>query len=163
MKKILNMKKTSYGYRFALLHRLHASMCRKKILQAGIKVSMLPILLELVQETSPVTQDRLSNQIVIDKGTTARAISQLETKGFVTRVINTENRRQNLVSATEKAHRVADELFSALGDAAKILVQGFSDEEQATVLDLMDRMIANARKAINSQPVGADKLGQPTI
>lgn len=163
MKKKANMKKTSYGYRFALLHRLHGSMCRKEIQQAGIQLSQLPFLLELVQETSPVTQDCLSNQIAIDKGTTARAISQLEKKGFVTRVANAENRRQNLVSATAKAHGVADDLFSALDDAAKILVQGFSDEEQAAVLDLMDRMIANARKAINDQPVRTGNPGQSII
>jgi DNA-binding MarR family transcriptional regulator len=148
MKKITNLKKKSFGYRFAMLHRLQASMCRQDILKAGIQPSQMPFLLELVQETSPVTQDRLSRQIAIDKGTTARAINQLEKAGFVTRVTNPENRRQNLISATQKAHDLADGLFASLDQATKILVEGFSNEERATILNLMDRMIMNARKAL---------------
>ena len=149
MKKVSNMKKTSFGYRFAMLHRLQGSMCRKQILQAGIQPSQLPFLLELVQENSAVTQGCLSRQIIIDKGTTARAISQLEKAGFVTRVTNPENRRQNLVSATDKAFAVAGGLFAALDHAAEILVQGFSIEERITILNLMDRMIENAHKVLD--------------
>ena len=149
MKKLTNMKKTSFGYRFALLHRLQGAMCRQEILQAGIQPSQLPFLLELVQEKSAVTQDCLSRQIVIDKGTTARAIGKLEKAGFVTRVTNPENRRQNLVSATEKAYGVAGGLFAALDRAAEILLQGFSTEERITILNLMDRMIENAHKVLD--------------
>lgn len=149
MKKRPNRRQTSFGYRFAMLHRLQIHMCKKDILQAGIQPSQLPFLVSLVQEESPVTQDYLSSCLAIDKGTTARAISQLEKAGYVTRETNPENRRQNLVSATEKAHAAADGLFTALDDVTKIFVQGFTKEERNLILHLMDRMISNAQKELN--------------
>jgi DNA-binding MarR family transcriptional regulator len=149
MKKRPNTRQTSFGYRFAMLHRLQMSMCRKDMQQAGIQPSQFPFLAKLVREESPVTQDYLSSCLAIDKGTTARAISHLERAGYVTRETNPENRRQNLVSATEKAHAVTNRLFIILNDVSKIFVQGFTKEERNIILNLMDRMISNAQKERN--------------
>lgn len=151
MQKVTDRKKKSYGYRFAMLHRLHAAICRQDILRTGIKISQFPFLLELVQEEHPVTQECLSKQIAMDKGTTARAIGQLEKAGLVTRVANPQNRRQNLVSATPKGHAVSEELFTSLEQAAEIYIQGMSSAEQDAILMLMDRMIANAQKALDDR------------
>jgi DNA-binding MarR family transcriptional regulator len=149
MKKRENRRQTSFGYRFAMLHRLQMSMCKRDILQAGIQPSQLPFLMNLVQEDSPVTQHYLSNCLAIDKGTTARAISQLKKAGYVTRETNPQNRRQKLVSATQKARDVASDLFTTLDNATKIFVQGFTEDERTTILKLMDRMISNARKGLD--------------
>ncbi|WP_022666396.1 MarR family winged helix-turn-helix transcriptional regulator [Desulfospira joergensenii] len=138
---------TSFGYRFAMLHRLQMALCRKEILNQGIQASQLPFIVSLVREEKPVTQDYLSGCLAIDKGTTARAICQLEKNGYVIRRSNPENRRQNLVTATEKAHAAADKLLAALTRAGDIFVRGFTDEEKKLVLDLMDRMLLNAREA----------------
>lgn len=149
MKKRENRRQTSFGYRFAMLHRLQMSMCKRDILQAGIQPSQFPFLMNLVQEESPVTQDYLSSCLAIDKGTTARAISQLKKAGYVTRETNPYNRRQKLVLATEKAHDVANALFTTLDNATKIFVQGFTEDERNTILKLMDRMISNARRGLD--------------
>ena len=145
--RLLIERKTSFGYRFAMLHRLQLSLCRKEILRQGIQPSQLPFLVHLVRETDPVTQDYLSGCLAIDKGSTARALGRLEKKGYVERRTNPDNRRQNLVWATPKAHDAAEALLSSLTDVADTFVAGFSDSEKRQVLDLMDRMLANARKA----------------
>ena len=141
-------KKTSFGYRFAMLHRMQLTMCRKEILNQGIRVSQLPFILRLVREPMPVTQDYLSESLAIDKGTTARAISQLEKKGYVTRKSNPKNKRQNLVTATGKAHAAADKVLASLTRATDAFVRGFSDQEKQMVQDLLDRMLSNAREAV---------------
>ncbi|MBU1171631.1 MAG: MarR family transcriptional regulator [Proteobacteria bacterium] len=149
MKQRKDTRKTSFGYRFAMLHRLQMAMCRKDIQTQGLQPSQLPFVISLVHEDGPVTQGYLSEHLVIDKGTTARAIQQLEKKGFVSRRINPANRRQNLVSATEKAHAAADRLVATLTDAAESIVKGFSDQEKKLVLDFMDRMLVNAQETVN--------------
>jgi DNA-binding MarR family transcriptional regulator len=149
MKKRQNRRQTSFGYRFAMLHRLQMAMCKKDILQAGIQPSQFPFLMNLVQEESPVTQDYLSRCLTIDKGTTARAISQLKKAGYVTRETNPHNRRQKLVSATQKAHDVANGLFTTLDNVTRVFVQGFTKDERNTILKLMDRMILNARRELD--------------
>jgi DNA-binding MarR family transcriptional regulator len=142
-------RQTSFGYRFAMLHRLQVCLYKKEILDAGVQPSQLPFLITLVQEEGPVTQDYLSRSLVIDKGTTARAINQLKSAGFVTRDTNPENRRQKLVTATPKAHTVAEKVFSILDNVTEIFVQGFTPEERNLILKLMDRMILNAQEERN--------------
>ena len=145
--KHIYQRETSFGYRFAMLHRLQLSLCRKEILKQGIQPSQLPFLLNLVKETAPVTQDYLSCRLAIDKGSTARAMGQLEKKGYVERRTNPDNRRQNLVWATPKAHEAAQALFAALTGVADTFVAGFTGHEKTQLLDFMDRMLANAKNA----------------
>ena len=142
-------RQASVGYRFAMLHRLQLAMCRKEILDLGIRISQIPFILRLIQEEAPVTQDYLSCCLAIDKGTTARVISQLEKNGYVTRRHNPENKRQNLVSATEHAHAAADRLRAVLTHATDTFVRGFTEEEKNLVLDLLDRMLLNARESVH--------------
>lgn len=144
-KRKIDHRNTSFGYRFAMLHRLHMSMCRKDILGQGLQTSQIPFILCLVHEDEPVTQDYLSGCLAIDKSTTARALRQLEKNGYVSRQTNPENRRQNLVTATRKAAAAAETLFASLHQASDTFVSGFTDKEKSEALQLMDRMLANAR------------------
>ncbi|MCP3890091.1 MAG: MarR family transcriptional regulator [Desulfobulbaceae bacterium] len=139
---------TLFGHKFAMLHRLQMSMCRSDIQAAGIQPSWFPFLARLMFENEPVTQDYLSKTLAIDKGTTARAINQLEQNGYVTRKPNPQNRRQNLVTATPKAIDITQQLLLTFEKSLKIFMEGFSKEERTTTLALMDRMINNAKKAL---------------
>jgi DNA-binding MarR family transcriptional regulator len=143
----MDSNRPGFGYRFAKLHRLLLSLSKEPIRSLGILPSQMPFLAVLLGNDAPITQEALSNKLIIDKAATARVVEQLEKKGFVFRVINPRNRRQKLVSATQKAHRMADKLFAALQSASNVFVSDFTKEEQATVLDLMDRMITNAIEA----------------
>jgi len=134
-----------------MLHRLQMSMCRGDILEAGIQPSWFPFLAKLTFENEPVTQEYLSRALAIDKGTTARAINQLEQHGYVTRKPNPVNRRQNLVSATPRATEITQQLMRSFEKSLYIFMKGFSEEECATILAQMDRMIANAKEALYEQ------------
>ena len=138
----------SFGYRFAMLHRLQMGMCRQDILALGLQPSHLPFVISLSMETEPVSQEYLSCCLAIDKGSTARALGQLEKKGYVSRKTNPENRRQNLVTATPKAREASVRLKALLAETAEAFVRGFTREEKQQVLDLMDRMLSNAQNII---------------
>lgn len=144
---------TTFSHRFAMLHRLQMSMCRDDIKQAGLQPSQFPFLAILAQGKSQVTQDYLSRSLAIDKGTTARAISQLKKAGLVVRMPNPENRRQKLVSVTKKGHCLAEGLFKCFKNATEVFVQGFTAEERDIILNLMDRMISNAESELNGRNI----------
>jgi DNA-binding MarR family transcriptional regulator len=135
---------TRFGYHFAKLHRIMLSLCKEDMEGLGIQLGQMPFLLALFHADDPLTQDALSAHLAIDKAATARALSQLEKKGLVSRSVNPLNRRQKYVSATAKAHGLAERMFSVLQTVSDTLTRGFSDEELTTVLNLMNRMIANA-------------------
>lgn len=137
-------QETHFGYYFAKLHRLVIAQYRHGIMDLGIQPSQMPFIAELFQYDDPVTQDALSAALVIDKAATARALEQLEQKGFVNRMVNPNNRRQKLITVTDKAKAIQHKLFGVLQKASNVFVQDFSEEETNQTLDLLNRMIANA-------------------
>jgi DNA-binding MarR family transcriptional regulator len=86
----------------------------------------------------------LSASLSIDKAATARALHQLEKQGFVFRKINPDNRRQKLVNASQKARDISDRFFAILQENSNVLGINISNSEMATMLSLINRMMANA-------------------
>lgn len=133
-----------FGYHFAQLHRMLLALCKEDMMALGIQLSQMPFLIALIHADEPMIQDDLSTRLVIDKAATARALSQLEKKGLVTRIVNPCNRRQKYVSATAKARGLSDRMFASLQTVSDTFTQNFSAEELSTVLNLLNRMISNA-------------------
>ena len=123
------------------------SFYKQEISKLGIQASQMPFIAELLHYEEPVTQDALSAALVIDKAATARALYQLEQNGFVSRTVNPENRRQKLVSATEKARSIQTRFYEILQSASDVFTRDFSREDMEQVLRLMNRMIVNAMGA----------------
>ena len=138
-----NTRKTSFGYRFAMIQRVHTALSRDGMLALGVTTAQFPFLAELFHEEKPVTQDELSKALCIDPAATARALDQLEKKGFVTREVNPENRRQKLVSVTPLARDMKTEFYEVLNNASDALVIGLSGAEKKAALTLLDRIMAN--------------------
>ncbi len=143
----MNDRSTSFGYRFALLHRLNCSLNSEKMEKLGISASQIPFLAELFLADGPLTQDQLSKRVVIDKAATARGLMHLEDQGLVARKVNPANRRQKLVSPTPKARELEADFYKALRSTSEIFVQGFSKEEKEQALSLLDRMMENGKLA----------------
>ncbi|WP_300672521.1 MarR family transcriptional regulator [Desulfoluna sp.] len=140
-------RKTSFGYRFAMIHRMHAALSREGMLALGITAAQFPFLGELFHAQPPVTQETLSRTLCIDPAATARALDQLQKKGLVSREVNPENRRQKLVSATPLAWTMQEKFYKVLSNASEELVIGLSQEEKETTLTLLDRIMANGMTA----------------
>ena len=123
------------------------SLCKQDISKLGIQASQMPFIAELLHYDSPVTQDELSAALIIDKAATARALYQLEQNGFVLRKVNPENRRQKLVIVTDKARSIQTLFYGILQAASDVFTKDFSKEDMKHVLEMMNRMIANAINA----------------
>ena len=110
-------------------------------------MSQVPFMAELFHSEKALTQNELSKKVAIDKAATARTLDQLEKNGFVTRTVNPDNRRQNLIRTTDKGIAVKERLISILLQTSNAYVKGFTEKEKAVALDLLDRMLENARNA----------------
>ena len=133
-----------FGYHFAKLHRLMAALCKQDLKDLGFQPSQIPFIVELLHCNGPVTQDELSTVLVIDKAATARALDQLERNGFVHRKVNPDNRRQKLVTATDKARAVEDALYGILQATSDVFTRNFSQKDIDQMLKFLNQMIANA-------------------
>ncbi|MCG8565688.1 MAG: MarR family transcriptional regulator [Desulfobacterales bacterium] len=143
----LTARATSFGYRFAMIHRIDRALAHEGLKTFGLTQAQIPFLMELLHQDTPMTQQELSQTLVIDPAATARTLEQLEKNGWIHRKVNPKNRRQKLVFPSQKAREHEDKLIFVLKEASQSLVSDFSEKEKRTVLTFLDRIMANGLEA----------------
>lgn len=95
-----------------------------------------------------LSQDDLARFAAVDKATVARLVARLEKNGYVVRTPDTRDRRIKRVALTDKAKQIAPALKAALRGWSDGLTEGFTEDERATILRLLQRMAANAERRV---------------
>lgn len=90
-----------------------------------------------------VNQDTISKTYMIDKGMIAKTLNRLEQKGFVMRKQNPDNRRENIISLTQKGREILNNMGLILKEWNEILYEGMSREDIACVKRLTGKMAEN--------------------
>ncbi len=91
-----------------------------------------------------MTQEELSESLMMDKTTTARAIKKLVDEGYVIRKRDENDRRYYHLYLTEKAKRLAPRIWEARARWAEVLSKGFSEEEKDMIYDYLSKAAQNA-------------------
>lgn len=94
-----------------------------------------------------IRQDELSQLIHVNKSNVARQLAQLETKGYITREVSTENRRLIHLFPTEKGLEIFPTIKEALFKWNQSLLADFSDEEQL----LLEKLLIQIAKKADEQ------------
>ena len=102
------------------------------------------IFLNALYKQDGLSQEALSHELKIDKGTTAKALKKLEEQGYVLRKIRDEDKRSYRIFLTDKALRIKEEVRQVLMDWRHILSDGLTEQEQHAALELLERMGRNA-------------------
>lgn len=96
-----------------------------------------------------VNQDTISKKYMIDKGAIAKTLSKLEKKGFITKIQNADNKRENVISLSEKGIGIIDNMAGILKEWNEIIYEGMSNEDIECIKRLTTIMAENATKYIN--------------
>jgi MarR family transcriptional regulator, organic hydroperoxide resistance regulator len=88
-----------------------------------------------------VTQ--LRDRLGVEMPTVTRALQRMERRGLVERRPDATDERSVRIYLTEAARQLEDVIPAALDRADGIALQGFSEEERATLLGLLRRMEDN--------------------
>lgn len=96
-----------------------------------------------IQYNKGLTQEELTEIVCVDKAATARAVRSMEEKGFLIRVQDERDRRQNRIYATEKTMQLADAVNSELLRFNDLLTQGISAENVDIILAGLQKMEQN--------------------
>lgn len=89
------------------------------------------------------SQEELGEALDIDKGRIARTIYMLEEKGLVCRITNDKNRRQKLVSLTEKGNEIYGTICQIYEAWDDICYEGFTDGEREQNHEFIKRISRN--------------------
>lgn len=95
-------------------------------------------------ETPGQTQDELSRQLVIDKSTVAKFISHLESDGFISKTINSTDRRAFNIFPTDKAINIYPKIIKIQEEWYYKLTENLSDLECDVLEKLIEKVMENS-------------------
>lgn len=90
------------------------------------------------------TQEDICAYFDMDKGRIARTLSELEEKELVRRHVNEKNKRQKLVSLTDRGDQVLGEICRIFRKWDEICFAGFTSNEREMHLNFARRIAENA-------------------
>ena len=80
----------------------------------------------------------------------AQMLSRMERDGLIRRTPSATDGRSSLVALTSDAEKRLPEAFGVLLQGNSEALDGFSDEEAAQFISLLQRLIANLDKIVNT-------------
>jgi DNA-binding MarR family transcriptional regulator len=92
---------------------------------------------------------------VMHKSTVSRAVSALEQRGLIVRRPNQDDRREELLALTAQGREIYDALAPQALAFEDRLVAVLTDEEQETLVALIDKLSVHARVLAPDQEGGA--------
>jgi len=117
----------------------------RKLSDYGINAAEEYILMFLFGNRN-ANQEAIAKFFKLDKGSVARSLQKLESKGFISRKVNDENQREKVITLTKKALDLKEVLNGLLVDWRKELYHGLSNDEISTFETTLERLVGNIEK-----------------
>lgn len=119
----------------------------RKLSEYGINATEEYILMYLMGN-SDANQGEIAKFFKLDKGSIARSLQKLESKGFISRKVNDNNQREKVITLTEKALSIRDVLIDLLVDWRKKIYSGLSDDEILAFEKTVEKVAENITKIL---------------
>lgn len=107
------------------------------------------IIIMFLSKNENINQETISKRYMIDKGMIAKTLTRLEDKGFILREQNPNNKRENIISLTEKSAYIIDDINAIYDEWNKILYENMSQEEIDSVKRLTGKMAKNVSEYLD--------------
>lgn len=99
-----------------------------------------------VCEKPGIIQEKLAEMIKVDRTTAARAIKKLELHGFIEKKEDQFNKKIKKLFPTEKGKQVYPLIKREHDYSNRVALEGFSESEAETMLNLLQRVRKNVEK-----------------
>ena len=111
--------------------------------------SQADVIVLLAHESDKVFRQRdIERALNYSNPTVTGLINRLEQKGFIVRRIDPEDSRARIISLTDKALQIIEEIYESIRQTEKMLLEGFSEEEVELLQPLMSRIAKNALRHV---------------
>ncbi|MDA3846809.1 MAG: MarR family transcriptional regulator [Vallitaleaceae bacterium] len=137
------MKEISFGRYTSILYR-YIQMIISHRLSAYDMGSGQYLFLITIAKHGGINQKDLTQQMNVDKATTAKALAKLESLTYIRRIKDENDRRYYSIYLTEKGKAFMPVLKKHLSEISDILITDMTDEETALTKHVFDIMIRNA-------------------
>ncbi len=123
------------GRLVGMVSRSYYNYLNSKFKSLNINPTQLSFLFEIKCKKN-INQHDLSTNCSIDKGAVARALRKLEEQGLV----KENNRRQNMLSLTEKGHETLEQAMIILDNWEKEVYKDITAEEKEITHDVLKKI-----------------------
>ena len=104
-----------------------------------------------LQRCEGVSQEELTEMVCVDKAVTTRVVRTLEEKGYLTRVKDTQDRRQNRIYPTPLTRELGSEVQKDLLAFNDAVTRGIPKEELEVVQKALTKMEANFAELLSGK------------
>lgn len=140
---MIDFQKTlSAGHMTSRAARLFSRVADRKLKLIGMAPGQLPVYYELAKGAQ-LTQRALAEAAAVEQPTMAATLSRMERDGLLNRAPDLKDKRSSLFSLTPAALGNAALVRQIIDDGNNAALAGFSDAEQAALLDMLNRIVAN--------------------
>ena len=101
-----------------------------------------------------LSQQALAELLDKDKSAIVSIIDILTEKGYVTREVNPDDRREHLISVTEKAQHEVPQIIMAFENLNKDITKDISAEEMQTFYKVLNQMRSNIQPFLKQDNTG---------
>src|SRR5262249_5580312 len=109
-------------------------------------MSQARVQLLLLLSHGETSHANLQQRLMMDGATLTRQIKQFEAEGMLSRRLDPQDNRYTLVSLTNAGQQMAAGLIAAYDAFEQRMLEGISDEDQAVVRGVLDRLLGNLRR-----------------
>ncbi len=146
------MKNLSLGKTFAVLARLFIGALSKRL--EGLDIDRYYIILILLDNSKEeLTQQKICEELQIDKVMMVKMIDYLSLHEYVERRRNPEDRREQLIYLTSKARRILPRIKEAYSSITTAAFKGIKENDIIVFHNCINAIHANLSKVASNEVV----------
>ena len=108
----------------------------------GLAIAQVPVLVAL-KDGASLTQKELARLAQIEQPTMTQLLARMERDGLIRRTPNPHDKRSSLISLTPSALQKLPDARAVLVEGNTVALRGFTEEETATLSQLLRRVAKN--------------------
>ncbi|MBQ4578260.1 MAG: MarR family transcriptional regulator [Clostridia bacterium] len=134
---------------FRRINRWAQGFVARRTRDAGLTPSQIQALRHITYHGT-MSQQELVEDMGVDKAAVTRLVAGLEERGYVTRTADPKDGRAKLISATESAMQVKDDVVALEEAYYSWLLEELTPEERACFAGIMERLLQRGREGRRS-------------
>ena len=143
---------TKGGFYITRIKQLQDRIFEKLLMESGIEISSgQGRILFVLWKSDNLTVSEISKKTSLAKNTVSIVIDGMVQKGILERNINSDNRRQTIISLTEQAKNMREKYEEVSQQMNVLFYDGFSEKEQQEFEGYLARILETLTRAENSE------------
>lgn len=138
------------GHLVSLAARAFARLSEDRLGPLGFGVGHVPVLVALENNIASTQRD-LARFAKVEQPPMAQMLARMERDGLITRTRDPQDGRSSRIVLTKAARERLPQAFATLFQGNLEAMTGFSEEEQHTLVNLLERLIANLERLSSAE------------